>query len=201
MIAVSLGSNMPSNTGTPRQILQRCIQLLSDAGITVLAQSPIYKTAPYPPMAQPDFLNAVVEIDTGLSPYELIEVLHGIEAKLGRERRHRWEARPIDLDLIDYHQFITIQSGGYSNINDPQYPSSCTMMTQPSKKMDILPDAGEPSRSLPLTLPHPRAHERAFVLLPLRDVAPHWRHPLLDISINSLIESLPIDQICERSSA
>lgn len=40
-------------------------------------------------------------------------------------------------------------------------------------------------------LPHPRAHERGFVLVPLRDVAPHWRHPVLGLSVESLIDALP----------
>ncbi|MGI4746388.1 MAG: 2-amino-4-hydroxy-6-hydroxymethyldihydropteridine diphosphokinase [Janthinobacterium lividum] len=44
-------------------------------------------------------------------------------------------------------------------------------------------------------LPHPRAHFRAFVLLPLRDVAPDWIHPELDVSVNELIDGLPVEQL------
>jgi len=49
-----------------------------------------------------------------------------------------------------------------------------------------------------LVLPHPRMALRGFVLYPLRDIAPHWQHPILGYSIGKLIESLPIDQqICK----
>jgi 2-amino-4-hydroxy-6-hydroxymethyldihydropteridine diphosphokinase len=58
-----------------------------------------------------------------------------------------------------------------------------------------LPAAGDRSA---LTLPHPRAHERAFVLLPLRDVAPAWRHPRLGASVDDLIARLSPEQ---RASA
>ena len=47
-------------------------------------------------------------------------------------------------------------------------------------------------------LPHPRLHQRAFVLLPLRDLAPDWRHPITGQAISQLIAELPADQIAER---
>ena len=47
-------------------------------------------------------------------------------------------------------------------------------------------------------LPHPRMHERAFVLLPLRDVAPHWRHPVSGEFVAALIDRLPPEQRAER---
>ena len=56
--------------------------------------------------------------------------------------------------------------------------------------------SGEPA----LTLPHPRLHLRAFVLLPLRDIAPGWRHPVSGTTIDSLIAALPPDQIAEPLS-
>lgn len=49
-----------------------------------------------------------------------------------------------------------------------------------------------------LTLPHPRLQERGFVLYPLREIAPHWRHPVTGQSIDDLIMSLPGDQITRR---
>lgn len=52
-----------------------------------------------------------------------------------------------------------------------------------------------------LTLPHPRLSERAFVLLPLRDVAPDWRHPVNGMSVDALISALPADQCIEVDDA
>ena len=51
-----------------------------------------------------------------------------------------------------------------------------------------------------LVLPHPRLHERAFVLLPLRDVAPHWRHPRLGRTVDEMITALPPDQVARPLS-
>jgi 2-amino-4-hydroxy-6-hydroxymethyldihydropteridine diphosphokinase len=49
-----------------------------------------------------------------------------------------------------------------------------------------------------LQLPHPRLHQRAFVLLPLRDVAPGWRHPLLGRGVDDLVAELPPGQLIEK---
>jgi 2-amino-4-hydroxy-6-hydroxymethyldihydropteridine diphosphokinase len=56
----------------------------------------------------------------------------------------------------------------------------------------------EPTGDAKLVLPHPRLHDRAFVLYPLRDVAPLWRHPVSDRSVNELIARLAGDQTVER---
>jgi 2-amino-4-hydroxy-6-hydroxymethyldihydropteridine diphosphokinase len=57
--------------------------------------------------------------------------------------------------------------------------------------------AGGPGRAI---LPHPRMSDRAFVLFPLADLAPEWRHPVSGLSVRALIEALPADQIAERCS-
>jgi 2-amino-4-hydroxy-6-hydroxymethyldihydropteridine diphosphokinase len=58
--------------------------------------------------------------------------------------------------------------------------------------LDILDYDGRIQSEAP-TLPHPRLHERGFVLIPLRDVAPDWKHPVSGLGIDALIESLPGD--------
>lgn len=84
-------------------------------------------------MEQDDFLNMVIEIQTLLEPYDLLETIQGIEQKLGRTRDVRFGPRTIDLDILLYNQEIS---------TDEQ-----------------------------LTIPHPRMHERAFVLVPLAEIA------------------------------
>ncbi|HKT16502.1 MAG TPA: 2-amino-4-hydroxy-6-hydroxymethyldihydropteridine diphosphokinase [Stellaceae bacterium] len=61
--------------------------------------------------------------------------------------------------------------------------------------LDILDYDGQILRTAGLILPHPRLHQRAFVLLPLKDVASDWRHPVLGESVSMLIARLPADQI------
>jgi len=60
--------------------------------------------------------------------------------------------------------------------------------------MDLLDFDGECKQNSSLTLPHPRMHERAFVLLPLRELCPEWTHPISGISIDNLVERLPPGQ-------
>lgn len=64
--------------------------------------------------------------------------------------------------------------------------------------LDLLDYDGLVRRGPPV-LPHPRLHERAFVLLPLRDVAPEWRHPIGGASVAELIAALPADQSISRA--
>src|ERR1700689_3152282 len=102
----------------------------------LLARSSDYATPPWGDEAQARFINACIEIETGLDPHALLFTLHKIENKFGRDRPRetRWGPRTLDLDLIAYDDV---------SIEKPE-----------------------------LTLPHPRALERAFVLVPLSEIAP-----------------------------
>jgi 2-amino-4-hydroxy-6-hydroxymethyldihydropteridine diphosphokinase len=128
---LSVGTNLGDRLGT----LQGCVQAIARLpGTDVLGISPVYETAPAGGPAQPDYLNAVLVILTGLSPRDLLEAAHRIEADFGRVRAERFGPRTLDVDIIDY--------------------------------------AGQVSADPVLTLPHPRARERAFVLAPWHDVDP-----------------------------
>jgi len=102
----------------------------------LLARSSDYATPPWGEAEQARFINACIEIETGLDPHALMFTLHKIEKKFGRDRAHekRWGPRTLDLDLIAYDEVA---------IDKPE-----------------------------LTLPHPRLFERAFVLVPLAEIAP-----------------------------
>lgn len=89
------------------------------------------------PEGQPEFLNAVVEVDTGLDPRGLLSACLEVEEEVGRVRAERWEPRVVDLDILSYEDRVIAE-----------------------------PD---------LEVPHPRMHERGFVLVPLLelDADPH----------------------------
>ena len=126
---LALGSNLGDGRGPRRG----CVQAIGGLPDTdVLAISPVYETVPVGGPAQPDYLNAVLIVQTGLRPRELLEAAHRIEADFGRVRDERFGPRTLDIDIICY--------------------------------------AGEVSTDPVLTLPHPRAHERAFVLAPWHDL-------------------------------
>lgn len=163
MIYISLGANIPSKAGSPRETLSAVIAALPSLGVEVMSRSRFYSTPAWPDPAQPRFVNAVVAVRTKLGPLALLRLLLATEKSYGRVRKTRWEPRCLDLDLIDY--------GG------------------------LVLDETE------LELPHPRLHERAFVLRPLSDVAPGWRHPDTGSEIAEMLENLGEDGIETLSEA
>ena len=124
-----------SNLGDRLSYLQLAVDhLVAEDDMTVVAVSPVYETVPVGGPDQPDYLNAVVAVDTTLTARELLGVAQGIEVAAERVRTVRWGPRTLDVDVLD--------AGGI-RLDTPE-----------------------------LTLPHPRAAERAFVLAPWLDVAP-----------------------------
>lgn len=153
MILIAFGANLPSpRFGSPRETIEAAIDALAARGVTILARSGWYSTAPVPPSGQPRYVNLVAWIDSSLPAGELLVLLHDIEEAFGRVRGERNAARILDIDLLDHNGAISTD-----------WPE----------------------------LPHPRMSERAFVLVPLRDVAPTWRHPVSGRSIDELITAAP----------
>ena len=92
---VGLGSNL----GDRAVNLERAREALRENG-TIVRTSALYRTKPWGRRDQPDFFNAVVSLETRLSPHELLDALRAIERRLGRAPTERWGARTIDLDLL-----------------------------------------------------------------------------------------------------
>jgi 2-amino-4-hydroxy-6-hydroxymethyldihydropteridine diphosphokinase len=131
------------------------------ANIDVRAISPLYATRAVGNARQPAYVNAVALIDTALSPESLLRVLKGIERDSGRRGAGRpWGPRTLDVDIVDYKGLVRHWRNGRGRFAH----------------------AG----ARPLVLPHPLAHGRPFVLRPLLDVAPDWRHPTLKRSAREL---------------
>lgn len=94
---LGLGSNLGDRLAT----LQRAVDLLhAEAGIRVVGTSRVWETAPVGGPDQPDFLNAVIRIETTRSAYELLEAAHRVEGALDRVRDVRWGPRTIDVDIL-----------------------------------------------------------------------------------------------------
>jgi 2-amino-4-hydroxy-6-hydroxymethyldihydropteridine diphosphokinase len=107
---VALGGNLGAVADTFAGAITALAAL---PGTTVAARSPTYRNPPLGDAAQPDFLNAVVAIDTALAPADLLQALLAIERRFGRERvtGERWAPRTLDLDLL-LHGDARIDSPG-----------------------------------------------------------------------------------------
>ena len=169
---VALGANLSSAAGPPARTLVAAVAALARAGPTIRAVSRFYATPCFPAGAGPDYVNAAVRIATTLPPDRLLAVLHGVEARFGRQRRRRWGQRTLDLDLIC--------------MGDMVLPDAATLRAW----IDL--PAADQARQAPerLLLPHPRLQDRAFVLAPMADLVPGWRHPLLDRTVAGMYAAL-----------
>lgn len=100
---IGLGSNI----GNREENLNKAVEMLRNAvGIRVTAVSTYFNTAPVGYTEQPDFLDAVAEIKTSLTAYELLIICSDIEKKLKRERIIHWGPRTIDLDILLFGSYI-----------------------------------------------------------------------------------------------
>jgi 2-amino-4-hydroxy-6-hydroxymethyldihydropteridine diphosphokinase len=173
MIFAALGGNLPvPGIGTPRDVVIAAAQVIDAIDISVIDQSPWYQTAPVPASDQPDFINGVILLETALSAAGLLARFHEIEDAFGRMRGVANAARTLDIDLLDYRGTV---------VGPPDVPPN-------------VPPGGQDG----LMLPHPRLQDRAFVLMPLYDLAPNWIDPRDGRSIDELIDSLPPGQTCRR---
>lgn len=97
-----LGSNM----GDSQKYLQEARLALQHQIGTLLATSSVYQTAAWGKTNQPDFLNQVLNMETALEPFEVLNRCLGIEQGLGRVREEKWAARTIDIDILFYDSMI-----------------------------------------------------------------------------------------------
>lgn len=97
-IFIGLGSNL----GDRLQNLRRAVDELGARGVSCVMASSVYETAPVGKEEQPDFLNAVIEVETSLTPEELLSVCMEVERVLGRVRVERWGPRVVDVDVLLY---------------------------------------------------------------------------------------------------
>jgi 2-amino-4-hydroxy-6-hydroxymethyldihydropteridine diphosphokinase len=133
---VALGANL----GDPARQIELALAELAALPHTRLVQrSGAYMSPPVGYSEQPDYVNAVAQLSTRLSPRELLDALLGIEQRHGRVRTFRNAPRTLDLDILLYDGLVMDEPG--------------------------------------LHLPHPRLHERAFVLVPFAEIAPDTEIP------------------------
>ena len=120
-------------------------------------------------------MNAAVFLEAKFDPAAMLSILHQVEAEMGRERVQRWGQRTLDLDLIASADLVL------PDLKTHQYWRDLPLEQQINEAPNQL------------VLPHPRMQDRAFVLVPLADVAPDWVHPVLKRSVLQMLDDLPIE--------
>ncbi len=133
-VALSIGANLGERVAA----LQYAVDELATLG-WIVAVSDVYETDPVGGPEQPDYLNAVVILETEAPPEQVLATAHAAEQGKGRTREIRWGARTLDVDVLAYGQVVSA---------DPD-----------------------------LTLPHPRATQRAFVMIPWAQIDPAFELP------------------------
>ncbi len=172
---IALGANIPSAAGDPAATVHRALAILHyEQNITIVAISKFWHTTAFPPGSGPDYVNAAAKIHSSADPNQLLAQLHAIEAQFGRERKgERWQSRPLDLDLIAANQSVMPDTNTQDHWREMPL----------EQQLQDTPDT--------LILPHPRLQERSFVLGPLAEIAPGWRHPRTGSSVAEMLAALP----------
>ena len=176
---VALGSNATSTFGTTKEIITHAIAEIERKLAINCESSRIYQTPCFPKWAGPDYANAAIRFETDASAQEILQQLHEIENEFGRVRTKRWGERSIDLDLIAVD--------GEIQPNDTEF--NLWLNLPINEQTQIAPDQ--------LILPHPRIQDRAFVLVPLAEIAPDWRHPVLQKTVRQMLADLDPADIAE----
>ncbi len=146
-VYLSFGSNM----GEKENYIQNGIKELNQHECCIVEQvSPLLETEPYGGVEQDNFLNGCLKMRTLLTPQELLELLHEIEANAGRERLIHWGPRTLDLDILFYDRELIEEDD--------------------------------------LVIPHIDMQNRRFVLEPLAQIAPNFRHPILKKTVREMLD-------------
>jgi 2-amino-4-hydroxy-6-hydroxymethyldihydropteridine diphosphokinase len=174
---LALGGNLDHENVRPIDTLRAAIADIEFSGFKITNTSRFYQTPAFPIGSGPDYINAAIAVEAAdlMMPNEFFSPLAKIELAHGRLRQTRWGGRSLDIDILAFDELI---------MPDIQTFSHWAALS-PQLQLQRTPDQ--------LIVPHPRMHQRAFVLAPLLDIAPDWHHPVFALSVRDMYNALPAE--------
>lgn len=174
-VLAAMGGNLDFAGQLPQETLKAALKALQTLGLVLHRQSRFFQTPCFPVGAGPDYVNAaaVFLADPALCPADVLAQFHAVEQEFGRMRDKRWGGRTLDIDLLAMGDAVLPDAATYAIWRD--LPAD--------QQSQLAPDQ--------LILPHPRLQDRAFVLVPLLDVAPDWHHPVSGLTVRQICAALP----------
>ena len=166
-IILSFGANISGIHGKPLDCFLNALQVLENDGMIFKKISSLYLSPSIGAAYLPPFYNFVAICSTRHHPNRLMRKFKQLERASGRRGSLYWGARPLDIDIIDFNG--TVLNWSFLNKN---------RMSRLKKRH---------SNITPLVYPHKDMHKRAFVLKPLIEVLPTWRHPVFGQSAGHLM--------------
>ena len=176
---IAFGGNMFSENESRAEFAGRVVASLTEKVGKLQGVSRLYSTPAFPPGSGDAYVNGALHLIASQKPDSILTYLHEIECEFGRQRIRRWGPRRLDLDLVAAGQEVLPDLETHRHWRE--LPLERQMQETPGE----------------LILPHPRLQDRAFVLVPMRDVAPEWRHPILGRTVTEMCDALPPEALAE----
>ncbi len=175
-LLVAFGTNQGFGDISPDALIAAALREIAAILDADIRPSGLFRTPCFPVGAGPDYVNAaaLVTLQQARTPDQVLADLHAVEARFGRVRQTRWGARTLDIDLLAMGDVVLPDRQTHQHWRD--LPADAQQRETPDR----------------LILPHPRLQDRAFVLIPLADVAAGWRHPILGRSVEEMLDALPM---------